>query len=102
MQFGELRREYDDIEARGLSVIGLALEEKNAADTKRFVPSMGGDTPFPLLSDVGREKTQGYEQTTAYLIDAEGIVRQVFPMQTYARGSLQAILREAERVLPAQ
>ena len=82
-----------------MSVIGLALEEKDAADTKRFVPSLGGAPPFPLLSDVGRKQTKRYEQTTAYLIDGDGTVRQVFPMQTYARGSLHAILREAERVL---
>ena len=63
------------------------------------MPSLGGDPPFPLLADVGQKQTKRIEQTTAYLIDADGIVRQVFPMQTYARGALQAILREADRIL---
>ncbi len=98
-QFGELRRNYETIEASGLSIIGLALEETSAADTKKFVPSMGGEPPFPLVSDVERVQTKGFEQTTSYLIDADGVVRQVYPMLTYARGSMRAMLRDVERVL---
>jgi hypothetical protein len=60
---------------------------------------MGGDPPFPLVADVGREQTERYEQTTAYLVDADGVVRQVFPMLTYARGSVRAILREVDRLM---
>ena len=96
-QFVELRKSHGELEKRGLRVIGLALEETDPADTKKFLKGVGESPPFPFVSDVGRKQTKRYEQTTAYLIDANGVVRQVFPMQTYARGGVGALLREIDR-----
>ena len=99
-QFVELRDSYAELEERGVRVIGLALEEEDAADTKKFLKAFrGDDPPFRFACDVGREETRRYAQTTGYLIDERGIVRQVFPMQTYARGRLPALLSEIDRVL---
>ena len=84
-----------------MSVIGLALEEEQEEDTMRFVKAIGGEPPFPLLADVGRKHTKRFEETAAYLLDEEGVVLQVFPMQTYARGNMHAILREIDRVTSA-
>ena len=95
----ELRKSYDEIEQRGLRVIGLALEEEDPADTVKFLKGVGEAPPFPFVADVGREQTKRYEQTTGYLLDANGVVRQVFPMQTYARGGIHALLREIDRRL---
>ena len=39
-----------------------------------------------------------FDRTTAYFIDSEGVVRQVFPMLIHSRPSWDAILGEIERL----
>lgn len=95
----QLRDRFEELEARGLEAVALALEETDATHTGRFLAKLGGEVPFPLLSDVGRQQASGCEPTTVYLMDEEGVVQQVFPMLTYSRGSWSAILREADRLL---
>ena len=41
-----------------------------------------------------------YARTTGYLLDSEGVVRQVFPMETYNRPRWWAVLHEIDRLFP--
>lgn len=53
---------------------------------------------FKIVADLNHKKTKKYKRTTAYLIDKEGIVRQVFPMMIRHRPSWKAILSEVEKL----
>lgn len=53
------------------------------------------------MADVGRRATVRYDRLTAYLVDEERRVRQIFPMLIQTRPSWESILAEAERVLAA-
>lgn len=81
-------------------MIAVAQEDTSLEEHGAMPKSFGQALPFEIVADLGREDTQAYDRTTAYLIDKHGIVRQVFPMLTYHRSSWQAILREIDR-LPA-
>ncbi len=51
-----------------------------------------------MVADLNHEHTPTYKQTTAYLIDRGGVVRQVFPMLIHHRPSWKAILNEIDRL----
>ena len=58
------------------------------------------DKRFDVVADLNREQTLEYDRTTAYLIDKQGVVRQIFPMIIHARPSWEVVLDEVQR-LPA-
>jgi len=53
---------------------------------------------FAIAADLGRKDTAAYDRITSYLIDKQGIVRQVFPMLIHHRASWKAILAEVDRL----
>lgn len=53
---------------------------------------------YPILVDVNREGTPRFERTTVYLIDEEGVVRQVLPMMTHMRATAGVLLAEMDRL----
>ncbi len=53
---------------------------------------------FTILGDIGYRDTRRYARTTACLIDGEGVVRQIFPMETSARASWWAVRGDVDRV----
>ena len=99
MQLVELQHRYEELDALGWEFVAVALEEERLEDTGKIVSALEEDLRFPLLADPDRSRTEAFQPTTVYLLDAEGVVRQVFPMLTYARGSWDAVLREGRRVL---
>jgi len=99
VQLGELQSTWSEFEARGIEVIALAKEtgelSELAATAQRFP-----DRPFVLVGAVGGKGVESYARTTGYLIDSEGVVRQVFPMETYNRPRWWAVLNEIDRLFP--
>lgn len=89
---------YDDVAARDTVVVAVAQEDTSLEEHAALPQSFGRPLPFEVVADLGREQTPAYDRTTAYLIDENGIVRQVFPMLTHYRSSWQAILREIDRL----
>lgn len=93
---------YDEFASRDAAVIAIAQEdtdlESHAKMFRRFDPA----PRFGIVADLKREKTAAYKRTTAYLIDPEGIVRQVFPMMIHHRPSWKAIINELDRVKAAE
>jgi hypothetical protein len=79
-------------------VIAIAQEDKQLEEHGMLPASFGRDLPFDVVADLNRAETEAYDRTTAYLIDKNGIVRQVFPMLIHNRPSWEAILREVDRV----
>lgn len=78
------RDEWHRIQAAGAQVVGISLDsvESHAAFKKKH------DLPFPLLSDTdGKllaaygvpENPEGYASRTTFVIDAQGMIRRIFP-----------------------
>lgn len=80
-------------------VIAMAQEDKALDEHGRMLDALKPEPRFPVVADLNREKTLQYDRTTAYLIDKEGVVRQIFPMIIHARPSWEVVLDEMERVL---
>ncbi len=79
-------------------VIAIAQEDEDLASHGRMGKSLN-DVPFDIVADLGRAETEAWDRTTAYFIDKEGVVRQVFPMIIHARPSWEVVLREMDRIL---
>ncbi len=56
---------------------------------------LGDVGDLSLCFDLERAATTRYDRTTAYLIDRQGIVREIFPMTIRARPSGRVILSAA-------
>ena len=76
----------------------LSQEDVDLESFARMPATLKPSPRFPVLADLERAKTPEYDRTSAYLIDAQGIVRQIFPMIIHARPSWGIILREVEKL----
>ena len=89
---------YDEFTKRDTVVIAIAQEDKDLESHGKFLTHFKTPPPFDIVADVSRRSTKKYDRTTAYLIDKEGVVRQVFPMLIHHRASWRAVLREVDRI----
>ncbi len=87
---------YDEFTKLDTVVVAISQEDKTLKTHAQFLTKFGDGPPFDIVADLKRKKTKRYDRTTAYLIDKEGVVRQVFPMLISARPSWKAILGEVE------
>lgn len=87
---------YDDVEALDTVVVAIAQEDTTLADHGKFLKGFEPGPRFEILADLERAETKAYDRTTAYLVDKEGIVRQIFPMIIHARPAWEAILGEID------
>lgn len=88
----------DEFAKRGIALIAVAKEmreQNELTKTARRYP----ERAFRLGGLPQGEGLEAYANTSGYLIDAEGTIRQVFPMEAFNRPSWWAILKEADRVL---
>ena len=93
-----MQKAYDEFEQRDTVVIAIAQEDTDLQKHGRIRQGIPGDPRFHIVADLNRKDTQRYRRTTAYLIDKNGIVRQIFPMLIHARPSWRAILNEIDRL----
>ena len=90
---------YDEFEAMDAVVIAIAQEDRDLESHGKFYDNFKPEPRFELCADFQRKDTQRYERTSTYLIDKQGVVRQIFPQLIHFRANWDAILREAKRVL---
>ncbi|HYE78005.1 MAG TPA: peroxiredoxin [bacterium] len=94
----EFRDVYDEIRAAGAEVFGVSTDD--AASHDAFCQKY--NLNFPLIPDPDKAISQqygvlgdhGYANRVTYLVDRDGVVRQVWPQvnpQGHAREILQAI-----------
>ena len=93
MQLHNDAARFDDL---GVVVLAVSQEEQDLSKALTMAEKTG--VRFPLLHDVQRQTAPRLDRTTAYYIDAEGVVRQVFPMSAYLRPSSDVVLAEIERL----
>ena len=79
------------------AVVALSQED---VELEKFalMPARISEGRFPILADLERASTTRWDRTTAYLIDREGKVRQIFPMIIHARPSWRVVRREIEQL----
>ena len=82
-------------------VVAIAQEDESLEENGRILRNLK-EPPFDVVADIDREVTTTYDRTTAYLIDKEGVVRQIFPMLIHARPSWDAIVGEIETLVAEQ
>ena len=85
---------YDAFTKLDTVVIAVAQEDKDLKSHGLILANFKPGPHFDIVADIDRGTTSRYKRTTAYLIDKQGVVRQVFPMLIHARPSWQAILGE--------
>jgi len=89
---------YDEFTRRDTIVIAIAQEDTDLKEHGLLPAKITPSPKFDIVADLNRKKTKRYDRTTAYLIDKEGIVRQIFPMLIRSRPSWQAVLHEIDRM----
>lgn len=87
---------WNEFEKRDTVVIAIAQEDKDLKSHGQFLSRFGSDRSFDIVADIGRKLTKKYDRVTTYLIDKEGIVRQIFPAMIHMRPSWQAVLNEID------
>ena len=90
---------YDEVEALDAVVIAIAQEDSDLESHGKFYANFKPEPRFELCADFKRTDTKRYERTSTYLIDKQGVVRQIFPQLIHFRADWDALLREAKRVL---
>ena len=91
---------YDEFAKRDTVVIAVAQEDTDLESHAKILKKLGKSPPFDVVCDIGCKETARYHRTAAYLIDKQGVVRQVFPMLIHSRPSWRAILHEVDRLVP--
>lgn len=89
---------YDEFTRRDTVVIAVAQEDTDLPSHGQFIQKFPSPPGFDIVADIGRKETPRYDRTTAYLIDKQGVVRQVFPMLIRSRPTMKALLNEVERI----
>lgn len=89
---------YDEFTDRNTVVIAVAQEDKDLETHAKFLTNFPSTPPFDITADLGRTKTGDYGRASTYLIDTEGVVRQVFPSMIRYRASWSAVLNEIDRL----
>ncbi len=83
----------DELAKRDTIVIAISQEGTDLAEEATFIKKgFEGGPRFEIGFDLNRSQTEAFDRTTAYLIDKQGVVRQIFPMTAYNRPSWWALL----------
>ena len=88
---------YDAFEARDTVVIAIAQEDKDLKSHGQFLKKFEQTPPFDIVADIGRKQTERYDRTTSYLIDKQGMVREIFPATVYLRPNWLAVQESHRR-----
>ena len=89
---------YQEFQDRDTVVVAIAQEDKDVASFAKILPKFKGELPFEIVADVNREGTPLYDRTTTYLIDKEGIVREIFPALIHMRPTWHAVLHRLDEI----
>ncbi len=94
-----MQNTYDKFTARNTIVIAVSQEDTDLESHAKFFKAFKGNTPaFDIVADLDREKTKKYDRTTTYLIDTNGIVREIFPATVRMRPDWRAVLNKIDEL----
>jgi peroxiredoxin len=89
---------YEQFEALDTVVIAVAQEDTDLQKHAQFAGKFKPEPKFVLVADLNRKDTQAYDRVTTYLLDKEGVVRQILPQMLSKRASWEAALGEVIRL----
>ena len=78
----------------------MAQEDKDAASHGKILAAITSGPRFEIGADLGHRQTRRYHRTTTYLLDGDGVVREVFPMTVRQRAPWTAVLAAFDRLNP--
>lgn len=80
-------------------MFGVSQEDKDVESAGQFLKHFDDRMPpFAILADCNREKTARLDPTTIYLVDREGVVREIFPATVRERPAWDAVLRRLDEL----
>ena len=79
-------------------VIAISQEDADLESHGKFLRKFKTPPPFDIVADIDAKTAPHLDRTTAYLIDQDRVVRQVFPMTVRNRPSWYAVLNEIDRI----
>ena len=95
----KLQTLYDEFEERNTVVVAVTSEERTMEEHAKIAHHLEVAPRFEHAPDFGYRATRAYERTASYLIDEQGIVREIFPMEIYGRAPWWSVLAGLDRAL---
>lgn len=93
----ELQQSLPDFTARGVAVLAISQEDPDLEQAPGILDGLDATPTYPVLIDIDRKAAPRLDRTTAYLVNREGKVTQVFPMMTHMRATARTLLGETDR-----
>ena len=72
--------------------VAVAQEDKDLVSHAKFLNHFKSAPKFKLVADLKGQTKDRYHQTSSYLIDKSGHVREIFPMMVHHRASWGPVL----------
>ncbi len=79
-------------------MIAIAQEDKDLKSHARFLEHFPTEPPFEIVADLNRKMTKRYRRVTTYIIDKQGIVREIAPALIHTRPTWSAILHKLDEL----
>ncbi|GJM26464.1 MAG: hypothetical protein DHS20C16_28790 [Phycisphaerae bacterium] len=87
-----MQESYDEFEKLDTVVVAVAQEDKDLVTHAKFLKHFKPAPKFRVVADLKGQTKGRYHQTSTYLIDKSGRVREIFPMMVHHRASWGPIL----------
>ena len=87
---------FDKFEQRETIVVAIAQEDKDLETHGRILKNFEQPMPFEVLADLEGTTVDLYDRTSTYLIDMDGVVREIFPALIHMRPSWHAVLHRID------
>jgi peroxiredoxin len=94
-----LQESYGEFDKRETMVIAIAQEDTDLPSHGKLVKRFQPQPKFKIAADVDGKTLAHYDRTTAYLIDKNGKIREIFPMPIHVRPRWEAILSRIDEIL---
>jgi len=95
----QLQSQQSRFESMDIAIVAVSQEEVDLSKAPEMAAKTGAE--FPVVHDLKHELAPQFDRTNAYFIDAQGVVRQIFPMSSYMRPSMSLVFQEIKATLIA-
>lgn len=79
-------------------MIAIAQEDKDLKSHARFLEHFPTEPRFEIVADLNRKMTKRYRRVTTYIIDKQGIVREIAPALIHMRPTWNAVLNKLDEL----
>lgn len=79
-------------------MIAIAQEDKDLKSHARFLEHFPTKPRFEIVADLNRKMTKRYRRVTTYIIDKQGIVREIAPALIHMRPTWRSVLNKLDEL----